>query len=71
MKIIKELFSENSPISMLRLLSLISVLAAVAIAAFGIYAGRDLMGLAALCAVFITAAFGGKVLQKNMERKDQ
>lgn len=66
----RDLFSENAKVSMVRLLSLICVLTASGIAIYGIYIGRDLMGLSALCTVFLTTAFGGKVIQKNFERKE-
>jgi hypothetical protein len=54
---------------MVRLLSLISVLSGVGLAAYGIYSGRDLGGLAALCSVFVGSAFAAKVTQKFVEIK--
>lgn len=67
MRLILALLSEKSKVSSMRLMSLISLLTACLIAGFGLYLKLDLLGLAALCGVFVSAAFGGKILQKNME----
>lgn len=56
---------------MMRLLSLISLLVAGAIACFGVYWNRDLLGLSALCGVFIGGSFGGKSIQKAIETKEK
>lgn len=65
---IKELLSESSTVSMVRLMSLICILCATGIACYGIACNRDLFGLAALVSAFVVPAFGGKVAQKFMER---
>ena len=57
---LRDLFSDSSNVSMMRLLSLISLLAAIALA----YLGKD--GYE----VFVISAFGGKVLQKISEMKN-
>ena len=67
MSFIESLLSENSPISTVRLMSILSLLAATAIAGYGVYVGKDLAGLAALCATFVVPAFGAKVGQKMLE----
>jgi len=63
------LFAESGSVSMMRVLSLITTLAAIAIALWGLYLGRDLSGLSILTGVFLSAAFGGKVWQKSLEVK--
>ena len=68
MSFIESLLSESSPISSLRLMSILSLIAATAIAGYGVYVGKDLTGLAALCATFIVPAFGAKVSQKLLEK---
>jgi Na+(H+)/acetate symporter ActP len=56
---IKDLFSENSSVSMMRLMSLVSLL----IGGYLAIKGKD-----ASVIVFVTAAFGGKVIQKQIEK---
>lgn len=58
MKVLKALFSENSDVSMMRVLSLISLL----IGAYLALEGHDTS-----VAVFVLAAFGGKAAQKAIE----
>lgn len=67
---IRELLSSDSNVSSMRLMSIISLLCGCCVAFFGLYMGRDLIGLSALCGVFVTAAFGGKISQKIMEKGD-
>ncbi len=68
MKWIKDLFSEKSDVSMLRLMSLICCLAAIGIAIHGINRPVvDYSGLTMLCGAFLSAAFIGKVTQKKVE----
>jgi hypothetical protein len=69
MSLFRELLSQKSDTSMMRFLSLISLLIAGGIACFGVYAGRDPMSLAGLCAVFVGGSFGGKVSQRFAESK--
>jgi len=60
---IKDLFSENSSVSMMRLMALISLL----IGGYLAIKGKDTSVV-----IFVTAAFGGKVIQKQIEtKKDQ
>lgn len=65
----KRLLDEKDSLSMMRLLCCLSLLIGGAIGMYGIYKGTDLTGVAALCAVFVGAAFGGKVAQKNIENR--
>ncbi len=57
-KFLKALFSENSDISMMRVLSLISLL----IGGYLAVTGHDTS-----VAVFVISAFGGKAVQKAIE----
>lgn len=57
---LKSLFSENSDISMMRLMSLMSLL----IGAYLAVKGHDIS-----VGVFVYAAFGGKAVQKYIESK--
>lgn len=65
--ILKELLKENSKVSSTRLMSLLCVIAGIGLAFTGLLKGSDLMGLAALCGVFIGAGLGAKVAQKSLE----
>lgn len=70
MKFIKELFSESGNVSMIRVMSLITCFAAIGIAVHGINKPiPDYEGLTMLCGTFLSAAFAGKLLQKNKEIK--
>jgi hypothetical protein len=69
MKILKELFSEGSSLSVLRVMALIALLSGTCIAFYGIHEARDLGGIAEVCSVFVGAAFAGKVGQKYLETK--
>lgn len=69
MKLVSAILSDNSHISSMRLMSLISLIIAGYIAIYGISTKADLNGVAMLCGVFLTAAFGGKVAQKMSEVK--
>ncbi len=57
---IKSLFSEEGNVSMMRVLSLVALLTGCGLA----IAGKDTS-----VSVFVTAAFGGKVVQKLIENK--
>lgn len=67
-RLLKDLFSEKGNISMMRLLSLMSVVAAIVIAILGIcHESVDYSGLTLLCSAFLGAGFTGKVIQKRFE----
>lgn len=68
MKLIMDLLAEDSKVSMLRLMSLLSLLIGSGIAIYGIANNKDLGGVAEVCSVFVISAFGGKVGQKWMEK---
>lgn len=73
MSFLKDLFSESNHASMLRVMSLISVITASIIAIVGLFkASPDYSGLSLLCGTFLASAFAGKVTQKAVEaKKDQ
>jgi hypothetical protein len=67
---IADLFSENNSVSMMRLMSLVSLLMGCAIAVYGLSKSPvDYSGISLLVSVFITAAFGGKIAQKMQETR--
>ena len=69
MSFFRDLLSEDSKLSSLRVMGFVALFAGVGIAAYGLYMNRDLVGLSALTGVFVAAAFGGKVSQKILESK--
>jgi hypothetical protein len=64
---ILDLLSEKSTLSALRVMSLTTCYSACLIAFYGVYKQYDASGIATICGVFLTAAFTGKVVQKNIE----
>lgn len=65
---LKELFSEDSGVSMMRIMSILALMAGIGIAFYGMTKlPVDYSGIALLTSVFLSAAFGGKVLQKRIE----
>lgn len=58
---------EGDKPSTMRLMCLISIFTGVTIGIYGVYQGKDLGGVAQICAVFIGAGFAGKVGQKFSE----
>ena len=64
------LLAEDSRVSMMRLMSLLALLIGAAIAVYGLAVDCDnLAGIAELVAIFVGAAFTGKVAQKFAESK--
>ena len=70
MNIFERILSENSDLSVMRLMCLLSLLSGIAIAVLGMCYSRDLTSTAALSSVFVGAAFAGKVTQKFAEVKE-
>jgi hypothetical protein len=67
-KFILALFSENGGVSMMRVMSLICCLAAIVITYVGLCKAEvDYTGLSILSGTFLSAAFGGKLVQKHLE----
>lgn len=72
MGFLKNLFSENTSVSCMRVLSVISLLAAVGIAYISLYKGCTLDNATGTLTIFVGAAFGGKIWQKAYEKgKDE
>ena len=69
MSFFEQLLREDGPVSTVRVMSFISLLSGVSIAAYGLYMNRDITGLSVLCGVFVGSAFGAKVTQKLIESK--
>ena len=64
----RDLFSETGSISAMRVMTMICCFAAVAIAIVGLNrVPVDYSGLALLCSSFLSAAMGGKIMQKRIE----
>jgi hypothetical protein len=68
---LKNLVSSTGEVSAMRVMSLMSVTIAGSLAVIGLYKNSDLVGLATLCGTFLTAAFTGKIMQKNTEMKNK
>ncbi len=65
---LSKLFSESSGVSMNRVMSFISLLVGCAVAFVGLSRMPiDYSGISLLVSVFLSAAFGGKVMQKRIE----
>ena len=72
MRFLRELFSENSTISSMRVMCMIALLSAVGIAIAGIMRPTvDYSGLTMLVTAFLGAAMTGKLVQKNIEKSDK
>lgn len=65
----KDLFSDSSSVSMIRVLSLICVLTASGVAIHAVSIGANLDSVSVLCGVFLGAGISGKVSQKILENK--
>jgi hypothetical protein len=51
-------------------MSILAVVIAAIVAIYGVVNAKDLPGVAAICAVFVTPAFAGKVMQKSKEKNE-
>lgn len=65
----KMLFSEEEGVSCMRIMSMLSLFFAFAIAVVSLYLKEDLTKVAILCGVFVGPAFAGKAYQKSLETK--
>lgn len=61
-------FSNGGDVSMMRLMSFLCVLSAIAIAIIALYKGSDLAQTSILVGSFIVPAFTGKVSQNYIEK---
>lgn len=63
-----KLFSENGGVSAMRVMAMLCCIAAIVIAIIGLsHSPVDYSGLSLLCGAFLSAAMGGKLLQKKVE----
>lgn len=69
MKFFKLLLSEDTGLSCLRFMSLVSLLLGSLIAVLSLILKSNLDGITPLVAVFVGSAFGGKIGQKYFEGK--
>lgn len=68
MKWLKDLFSERGGTSMMRVMGFMSCSAAIVVAILGINKPQpDYSGISLLVSAFLTAAMGGKIMQKRIE----
>lgn len=65
------MFSENSSVSSMRVMSFLSLLFGAAIAIFGLHADKSPDAIAVLCGVFVGSAFAGKAVSKFAEVKTE
>lgn len=64
---LKEMFSENSQISSIRVMSVLCVFFAFITAMYALSNGSDPEKASWIVAAFLAPAFGGKVMQKKFE----
>lgn len=69
MQLFKEILSQKSDVSCIRLMSVLGLFIAGYIAIRGLETHADLNGLAMLCGTFLASSFGAKVWQKSVETK--
>lgn len=69
MNFLERLLSNDSGLSALRFMSLVSLFIAGSITYIAIFMNKDLRDISTLVAIFVGAAFGGKVWQKYAENK--
>lgn len=67
-KFLKDLFSEQSHVSSMRVMAMMCCITAIVIGLYGMLKqSPDYSGLALLCTTFLGTAFGAKVIQKRSE----
>ena len=72
MRFIGQLLSDKGSVSSMRVMSLVSVFAAIGMAFYGMSkATIDYSGLTLLCSAFLGAGFTGKVMQKKSETAEK
>lgn len=67
---LKDLFSDSSTVSMVRVLSFICVVTASGVAIYSVAKGSNLDSVSVLCGTFLGIGMGAKVSQKAIEAKD-
>lgn len=70
MRLLRALFSDSGTISSMRVMAMTCCITAIGIAVVVVCKDKpDYAGASILCGVFLGAAFGGKIAQKNIETK--
>lgn len=69
MSFFSKLFSESGDVSCMRVMAVLSLVFGVFVACYCLHGGHDLANATPTIAVFVGAAFGGKVGQKYLENK--
>ena len=70
MGFLKDMFSESSGVSSMRVMGIICTLSASSIGLASLWQNKDLSSVAILVGSFLIPAFGGKVGQKAFESKE-
>jgi uncharacterized membrane protein YfcA len=68
---LKALLADGSQVSAMRVMAFMSLFAGIGLAFTGLQEGKNLGELSTLVGVFVGAAFGGKVVQKFAEIKEE
>lgn len=66
--LLKLITESGDDVSMTRVLALACVVTGIALGLLGVYMGKDLVGLAQVCGVFVGAGMAAKVAQKGFEK---
>ncbi len=64
------MLSDGQNASATRVMAFISLMIGCGIGVYGVYKGKDFGGIAEICAVFVGAAFGAKVISQHLENKN-
>lgn len=70
LSLFEKILTQNSGVSCMRFMSIISLFVGAAFAFTCIFKGSDLGSATPIISIFIGAAFGGKVAQKFAEKKE-
>jgi hypothetical protein len=67
--LLKMVTENGEDVSCMRVMSLTALLIAASVTYLGLYLNRDMGSLTPVIALFLGAAFGGKIAQKHLENK--
>lgn len=70
MQFLRDLLKNDSAMSMMRFMSLLSLIFGAGITVYALAKRPDLNGIAELVAIFVGSAFGGKTIQKYIEKSN-
>lgn len=68
---LSKLLSKSDEVSTTRLMAVLSLIVGSGIGIYGVIKGKDLSGIAQICAVFVSSAFAAKIGQKYIEGKNE